>query len=218
MKHNICNCAKGWIRSFTLLICIAWMYQPLCAQTDSVHGKKINGIAIKTNLLYDGAMIPNIGVEFIFPQLWSLNASWNTAWWSNDAKHRYWRTYGGEIEARKWFGRKAHEEMIGGHHAGALLMGGMYDFEWGHTGYQSNLYLGIGGSYGYAVKLTKHLSLDFVIGLGCVGSTYYKYKPQNEGYCVLEKHNACYVGPVKAEVSFVWVIGDFTKSKKGGQR
>lgn len=218
MKHKTCNCVKGWIRSYTLLICIACLFQPIYAQTESVSGRKINGIAVKTNLLYDGAMIPNVAVEFIFPQLWSLNAGWHTAWWSNDAKHRYWRTYGADIEARKWFGRKAHEQMIGGHHAGFFLMGGMYDFEWGHNGYKNDLYLGVGGSYGYAVKLTKNLSFDFVIGLGYVGGTYYKYKPQNGSYCVLEKRNLNFVGPIKAEVSFVWIIGDFTKGKKGGQR
>lgn len=218
MKQNICNRVKDGIRSLILLTSIVWMYQPLCAQTEQTSGRKINGIAVKTNLLYDGAMVPNIAVEFIFPQLWSLNASWNTAWWSNNAKHRYCRTYGADIEARKWFGKKAHEQMIGGHHAGFFLMGGMYDFEWGHTGYKNDLYLGVGGSYGYAVKLTEHLSFDFVIGLGYVGGTYYKYKPQNGSYCVLERRNLNFVGPIKAEVSFVWIIGDFTKSKKGGRK
>lgn len=218
MKHKTCNCVKGWIRPFALLICIAWMHLPIYAQPQIETGKKLHGIAIKTNLLYDGAMIPNLGVEFVFAQQWSLCANWNTAWWSNNSKHRYWRTYGGDIEARKWFGTKASKQMIGGHHAGFFLMGGMYDFEWGHTGYQTDLYLGIGGSYGYAVKLTENLSFDFVIGLGCVGGTYYKYKPQDGSYCILEKKGLKYIGPVKAEVSFVWIIGDFTKGRKGGRR
>lgn len=182
------------------------------------EGEKIKGVAIKTNLMYDGAMVPNIGLEILFPQQWSLNASWNYAWWSNDSRHRYWRTYGGEIEARKWHGRIAREYPLRGHHTGLFMMSGMYDFEWGHTGYMNDLYFGIGVSYGYAVKIAHNLSLDFVVGVGYIGGTYYKYIPQDGKYCTLDRRNLSYFGPIKAEVSLVWFIGNSRNQKKGGRK
>ena len=175
----------------------------------------VQQIAVKTNLLYDGAMVPNIGVELMFPQQWSLNASWNYAWWSNDTKHRYWRTYGGEIEARKWHGRVAQQYPLRGHHTGLFMMAGMYDFEWEHAGYMNDLYFGIGASYGYAVKIAHNLSLDFVIGIGYLCGTYYKYRPQDNEYCILKRRNLSYFGPIKAEVSLVWIIDNIAKRKKG---
>lgn len=175
----------------------------------------IQQIAIKSNLLFDGVMVPNLGLEILFPEQWSLNATWNCAWWNNDHKHRYWRTYGGEIEARKWHGRIARKYPFRGHHTGLFITSGMYDFEWGHTGYLNDLYFGIGVSYGYAVKLAHRLSLDFVIGIGYLCGTYYKYRPQDQEYCILSRRNLSYFGPIKAEVTLVWLLSDFVSRKKG---
>lgn len=36
---------------------------------------------IKTNLLYDIFLIPNIGIEFYLGKGWSLGGSWMYAWW-----------------------------------------------------------------------------------------------------------------------------------------
>ncbi|MGL4780024.1 MAG: DUF3575 domain-containing protein [Bacteroidales bacterium] len=208
------------VRQFFLIIifsCILNSAQAQNIQRMSCE-KKIEGIAFKTNLMYDGAMVPNIGVEILFPQQWSLNASWNYAWWNNDSRHRYWRTYGGEIEARKWHGRIAQEHPLRGHHTGLFMMSGMYDFEWGHTGYMNDLYFGIGVSYGYAVKIAHNLSLDFAIGIGYLGGTYYKYIPQDAKYCMLDRRNLSYFGPIKAEMSLVWFISNSRNHKKGGRK
>ncbi|MGL5227583.1 MAG: DUF3575 domain-containing protein [Bacteroidales bacterium] len=190
----------------------------ISAQSCDDPTAKIQHIAIKTNILHDAAMIPNIGVELCFPHQWSLNASWNCAWWDNNNKHRYWRTYGGEIEARKWHGRLAQEYPLRGHHTGLFMMAGMYDFEWGHAGYMNDLYYGIGVSYGYAVKLARNLSLDFGVGIGYLCGTYFKYRPQDNGYCVMSRRNLSYFGPIKAEVSLVWTLDNIFKCMKGDGR
>ena len=62
--------------------------------------------ALKTNLLYDALLVPNIGIETSIGRGWTLGASGMLAWWSKDASHKYWRIYGGEMEIRKYFGRK----------------------------------------------------------------------------------------------------------------
>lgn len=195
-----------------LFVCIV----PLRAQESEQYG--VQAIAVKTNLLYDAAMIPNIGVELAFPNNWSLIGNWNYAWWSNYDKHRFWRTYGGEVEARKWFGKYADEDYFREQHCGLYIMAGTYDFEWGKTGYMNDLYFSVGVAYGYAVKIARNLSLDFVIGVGYMCGTYQKYKPEDGKYCIIDTKNLSYIGPTKAEISLVWTISDLINGKKGGRK
>ncbi len=61
-------------------------------------------MALKTNMLYDLALVPNIGAEFYLGKGWTINGSWAYAWWTKDPKHLYWRVYGGELGVRKYFG------------------------------------------------------------------------------------------------------------------
>ena len=84
--------------------------------TEVGNGGKPFFMAVKTNLLYDAALVPNVGLEFYLGKGWSVCGDWMYAWWSKDAKHRYWRVYGGELEVRKYFGRKAAEKPLQGHH------------------------------------------------------------------------------------------------------
>ncbi|MGL5786818.1 MAG: DUF3575 domain-containing protein [Bacteroidales bacterium] len=204
------------IISVALLLFVLSSCQMLRAQHNPDEG--LQGVAIKTNLLYDGAMIPNIGVEFAFPNNWSLIGNWNYAWWSNYDRHRFWRTYGGEVEARKWFGKYAGQELFRGQHCGLYIMAGTYDFERGHTGYMNDLYFSVGVAYGYAVKIARNLSLDFVIGIGYMCGTYEKYKPEDGKYCIIDTKNLSYFGPTKAEISLVWNISDLFYGKKGGRK
>lgn len=61
-------------------------------------------LAVKTNLLYDAALVPNAGVEYHFGNGWSAGADWNCAWWSDMGRNRFWRIYGGEVDVRRYFG------------------------------------------------------------------------------------------------------------------
>jgi hypothetical protein len=75
-------------------------------------------IGIKTNLLYDLAATPNIGLDVYLGKQWSIDANWMYAWWKTDVHHRYWRVYGGDLAVRKWFGKKALQKPLTGHHIG----------------------------------------------------------------------------------------------------
>ena len=66
-------------------------------------------MAVKTNLLYDAALIPNIGVEFYLKEGWSIGAGWMYGWWKKDRIHWYWRAYGGDVTVRKWLGNTTSE-------------------------------------------------------------------------------------------------------------
>jgi hypothetical protein len=168
--------------------------------------------ALKTNLLYDAILIPNIGVEWGFANHWSAAANWMYTWLSNDAKHRYWRIYGGDLELRYWLGSD-EARPLKGHHFGAY--GGMltYDIEFGGKGYQAHKWsYHFGLSYGYSMPIARRLNLDFNIGIGYLGGEYYEYEPYYDGYHWLATKQRRWFGPTKAEVSLVWLL--FNKKKK----
>ena len=60
------------------------------------------------------ALVPNIGAEFYLGRGWSLGGNWMYAWWNSNKRHNYWRLYGGELEIRKYFGRRAAENRFRG--------------------------------------------------------------------------------------------------------
>lgn len=177
-------------------------------------------MAVKTNMLYDAALVPNIGVECWLGKGWSAGASWMYAWWDNDGKHRYWRVYGGEVEVRKYIGKAAAGNPLAGHHIGVYAQMLTYDFEWGGTGYLGDRWsYGAGFEYGYSLPVAKRLNIDFGIGFGYLGGEYKKYVPQDGHYVWQETKQRHWFGPTKAEISLVWRIGRGNCNKaKGGAR
>lgn len=184
-------------------------------------------MALKTNLLYDALLIPNIGAEFYVGKNWSVLADWQYGWWDTDSRHWYWRAYGGNIGVRKWFGKKASEKPLTGHHLGLYAGIVTYDFEFGGEGVMGgipgrtlwdrcNYYGGI--EYGYSLPVARRLNIDFSIGIGYMGGKYYKYEPQGGVYVWKSTHRLNWIGPTKAEISLVWLLGcDNYNRKKGGQ-
>lgn len=75
-------------------------------------------MAMRTNMLFDVLLLPNIGLEFYLGKSWSLAANWMYGWWKTDRRHWYWRAYGGDIAIRKWLGKAAEEKPLTGHHIG----------------------------------------------------------------------------------------------------
>lgn len=177
-------------------------------------------MAIKTNLLYDALLVPNIGVEFYLGRQWSVSANWMYSWWKTDRHHWYWRTYGGDLAVRKWLGKKAKEKPLQGHHLGVYGQMITYDFEWGGRGYLGDRWSwGVGLEYGYSLPIARRLNLDFGIGLGYLAGEYKKYQPIDDCYVWQSTRQRHYFGPTKAEVTLVWLIGcENYNPKKGGKR
>ncbi len=165
-------------------------------------------MALKTNLLYDALLIPNLGAEFHLGRNWSLSGNWMYAWWSNRHHHRYWRTYGGDFALRKWLSERSRTNPLTGHHVGISGQLLTYDFELGGRGYLADRWnYAIGLEYGYSLPVARRLNLNFVIGIGYGGGTYKEYLPRNGCYirqCTKHRH---WIGPTKAEISLVWLIG-----------
>lgn len=171
-------------------------------------------MAVKSNMLYDAILIPNIGVEFYLGKNFSVAANWMYAWWKCDHKHNYWRTYGGDIEGRWWFGSKAHEKPLTGHHLGIYAQMLTYDFELGGKGYLGPKWSYGGGiSYGYSLPVAERINIDFGIGIGYLGGKYKEYEPQDDHYVWQATKRRHWFGPTKAEVTFVWLIGCENKNR-----
>ena len=169
---------------------------------------------IRTNLLYDLAMIPNLGVEFHLGKRFSLGVNYAHAWWANDSAHQYWRIYGGDVVLRKYFGGKENWSALSGHHLGAYGQCYSYDFELGARGQLSDLTYGAGLEYGYTVPLSRGLSMDFSLGCAYLTGEYKVYEPEDDCYVWKETRQRHYIGPTKAEISLVWLFGN----GKGGKR
>lgn len=176
-------------------------------------------LAAKTNLLYDAALVPNVGLELSLGQGWSVGGNWMYAHWSNDARHRYWQIYGGELEVRRYFGSLAAEKPLQGHHVGLYAQAVTYDFETGGKGYLSDFAYGVGLEYGYSLPVAKRLNIDFGIGIGYSGGKYKSYYPDAGCYVYIDTKRRHWFGPTRAEVSLVWLLGrGNVNSKKGGAK
>ncbi len=183
---------------------------------------------LRTNMLSDILALPNIGVEFYIGKKWSVIADWTYGWWDVDRKHRYWRAYGGNVGVRRWFGKKAEEKPLTGHHLGLYAGVVTYDFEFGGKGYMGGLpgrtlwdrcnYMA-GVEYGYSLPVAKRINIDFTIGLGYLGGKFIEYVPRGDEYLYQKTRILTWFGPTKAEISLVWLIGcDNYNRKKGADR
>ena len=179
-------------------------------------------MAIKTNMLYDALITPNIGVEFYLGKRWSVAGNWMYAWWKSDPKSWYHRTYGGDLEFRKYFGSKSLEKPLQGWHVGLYGQIVTYDFEWGGRGYLGDRWTYGGGvAFGYSTPIAKRLNLDFNLGIGYLEGEYKEYLPIDNCYVWQVTKQRHWFGPTKAEIALVWLIGKGNvnqgKMKKGGR-
>lgn len=180
--------------------------------------------AVKTNLLYDALLVPNIGIEAYLGRGFSLSANGHYAWWNTESW--FWRTYGGEVAVRKYFGKAAKQQNLTGHHLGLFGSVILYDFlAFGNKGYMSghpgeNLIdrptYTAGVEYGYSLPIGRRLNLDFVLGVGYQTGQFNEYKHQNYCYVWQAFKQQRYIGPTKAEITLTWLLGNRTKKQKGG--
>lgn len=194
--------------------------------TQSIASQRIRKpfyMDIRTNMLYDALLIPNIGVEMYLGKKWSVTANWMYGWWKTDRRHWYWRAYGGDIAIRKWWGKASEEKPLTGHHIGIYGQIFTYDFETGGRGYMGGKPGGtlwdkmnyiVGAEYGYSLPIARRLNIDFTIGAGYWGGIYHEYKPEADYYVWQSTKERRWIGPTKAEISLVWLIGNGNTNRK----
>lgn len=166
------------------------------------------GMSIKTNMLYDLLLVPNIGMEFHLGSGWTLGANWMYAWWSNKPLHYYYRVYGGDFTLRKYFGGAHKRNAMTGHHLGLYGQMTTYDFSDGKVGQMAPKWSYGGGlEYGYSFPVAYRLNIDVSVGVGYFTGKYENYIPQDGHYIWQSTYMRKWIGPTKAEVSLVWLIG-----------
>ena len=177
-------------------------------------------MSVSTNMLFDALTIPNIGAEFHIAKNWTVAANWHYAWWRSDAKHLYWRTYGGNMSVRKYFGKLAKEKPLTGHHLGVYGQMITYDLELGGRGYLADRWSWAAGlEYGYSLPVARRLNIEFTLGAGYHWGKYAEYLPIDGHYVWQSTKRRRYIGPTKCEISLVWLLGCGNWNKeKGGNR
>lgn len=170
--------------------------------------------ALKTNMLYDAIVTPDLGVEMSLARKFSLSVEGVYAWWSKDSAHRYWRIRGAWAEMRYWFGSKSEIRALTGHHISVYGSAFDYDFEFGNRGWQSpkGTY-GVGVGYGYSFRLNGRLNLDLAFKAGYSTGKLIKYKPQCGRYVCTDRSTSHYFGVTGLEITLVWFPGKNTKNK-----
>ena len=178
-------------------------------------------LALKTNLLFDAALMPNVEIEVPVGKRWSVNGEYAFPWWQFDRGKYCMQVLMGGLEGRYWLGsRKSREdrEVLTGHFLGLYAGGGKYDLQWGEKGYQGEFFIAAGVSSGWATRIARHLHLEFNIGIGLLRTDYRHYHARDNYQTLLWQENGKYTwfGPTKAKISLVWLLN--RRVKKGGSR
>lgn len=215
---------RGYLATLLLVLVL-----PLPAQTPSAHGLPPHSptaeaaepsvpplLALKTNLLLDAALTPNVEVEFpLRDNRWSVMAECWFPWyvWHHNSR-AYQLLYFG-AEGRRWWGDRRQRGALEGHFTGFYVGGGKYDLEWDSEGYQGEFYLTAGLSYGYSMRLNRRLRLEFSLGIGYFQTNYRHYIGMENDTFLVWQNNGTYnwFGPTKAKISLAWLL----PLKKGGR-
>lgn len=179
----------------------------------TVIGAKGQDVAIKTNLLSDALLSPNLGIEFSLAPRWSIDLSGQVNDWTvNQHKWKHWLV---QPELRYWFC-----DYFAGHFLGIHALGGEYNA--GHIKGGINFlgsdfskladyryqgwYVGAGIAYGYSFILGRHWDLELELGVGYVYTQFDKFQCSGCGKKIEEQVPHHYVGPTKAAINLVYVF------------
>ncbi len=170
-------------------------------------------VAIKTNLLYDVLLTPDLGIEVKVAPQWTLELTGNlNAWKVNE---RRWKQWSVQPEARYWFC-----QAFSGHFLAAHLIGGQYNFgnlpldfkllgtdfsQLRNTRLQGWM-AGAGIAYGYSWILDRHWNLEAEVGFGWIYTRYDKYPCAVCGTKLESNKSHNYFGPTKAAINLEYVF------------
>lgn len=175
-------------------------------------------MAVKTNLLYDAVLIPDIGVEFCLGKNWSVAGNWMYAWWKSDRKHNYWRIYGemwscaaGSVGER-WKNRFPGIMSDCTGRSSPMISNWVGKVTWGING--------VTGRRGLRLLVTCGTSVQcgFHVGNRLPWRIVQGVHPFDGHYVWQTTKNRRWFGPTKAGISLVWLIGRGNYNEKKGGR
>lgn len=183
---------------------------PITVQADDVTSfRPVHRLAVKTNLLYDAVLLPDVEVEWRFNDHWSVALEGDLAWWGKYKNDKSYRLAMISPEVKYWIRPRAPWN---GFYVGLFGGCGLYDLErHNRNGYRGEGVMG-GLSVGYMWPLNRCLSLEAAIGGGYLYTRYKEYKPL-DGHHVYQRTKIInYFGPLKVKLSLVWRLWDLNKS------
>lgn len=167
---------------------------------------------VRTNLLGDAILVPNIGGEITVGKNWSLGADFYLQWITNRDKDKFYQTYILDVDARYWWGKQHAKRRLSGWHFGPYGQAITWDMENGHKGTQSRVFFwtfAVGGELGYNLPLGKkqRWGLDFNIGIGYLHTKYNVYYPgHNRKYYFDHRQCKNFFGPTRLGISLNYFI------------
>ena len=194
----------------TRLILLAFFF----GVTGFLCGMSAQKVAVKTNLLSDAFLNPNIGAEIGLAPKWTLEAEGEFNGWtlSHDRRWKHWAV---QPEVRYWLC-----DRFGGHFFGAHLHGGQYniggidagfsllgtDFgKLAHSRFQG-WFVGAGVSYGYDWVLSRHWNLEAEIGVGYSYTRFDQFRCEGCGRKIRENVPHNYWGITRLAVNLVYLF------------
>ena len=169
-------------------------------------------VGIKTNLVGDALLSPNLALEIGLAPKWSLDVSGELNLW--DVNGHKWKHWVVQPEARYWLCSR-----FAGHFFGVHALGGQYNFsniknsinflgsdfskltDHRYQGWAA----GAGIAYGYAWILDKHWNLEAEIGLGWIYTWYDRYPCAECGTSQGKGHHN-YYGPTKLSLAIEYLF------------
>lgn len=178
------------------------------------HVATAQEVAVKTNIVGDALLNPNVGVEIGLAPKWTLDVGGQFNLW-NMSHDRRWKHWLVQPEARYWFC-----DRFAGHFVGAHLLGGQYniggldidmkmlgtDFRKLKDSRYQGWFGGLGIAYGYAWALSRHLNIEAEIGIGWTYTRHDRYPCAVCGTKIESDKDHNYFGPTKAAISVVYIF------------
>ena len=197
------------MKNKTLIACLL-AFTALCL----APGARGQGVAVKTNLVYDATATINLGIEAGIAPKWTLDVSGNLNAW--DMSHnRKWKHWLLQPELRRWTCNR-----FIGHFFAVHALGGQFNF--GNLDNDINLlgsdlsklsdnryqgwYVGAGVAYGYAWVLGRHWNFEAEIGVGYIYSYFDRYEAPVCGALLESDLDHHYVGLTKLALDIVYVF------------
>lgn len=171
--------------------------------------KADNKVAIKSNLLYDALLSPNLGVEFAVAPRWSIDFSGNYNNWKFSHGRR-WKHWFVQPEVRYWL----KDTRFKGHFLAANLIGGEFNTTLGKgDARRQGWAAGIGAGWGHSWRFGSHWGLETELTVGYARYSYDKYPCAGCGRKIASRDKN-YFGPTKAALNLVYYFGRAKKPEK----
>jgi len=168
-------------------------------------------LALKTNLLYDLLLAPNIEAEMSFGQdsRWSIMAEYNNPWWRWSKLNQSYEIQEFGLELRKWFWPRCQggRPFLCGQFYGAYAAVAKYDLERNKVGNQGEVF-SAGLTYGYSMPLADRWNLELSASLGIIAGQRRHYNAEFDSTHLIYKYtkNLFYAGPTKLKITLVYLL------------